>query len=127
MVAASSPLGRFSGVATAVSEHSLLDLFEQLRLRGQGYLEVSWQGSEYPMLAVGLSGMHAVIHLFERQDSVCLLQGDGSSTSEIVEVQIINELASFEGVFAVSVDNVQPILEQFANGELPQHVVRIPL
>jgi hypothetical protein len=71
--------------------------------------------------------MHAVIHLFERQDSVCLLRGDGASTSEIVEVQIINELVSFEGVFAVSVANVPPILEQFANGVLPQHVSRVPL
>ena len=79
------------------------------------------------MLAVGFSGIHAVIHLFEHQDSVCLIQGDGTSTSETVEVHIINELASFESVFAVSVANVPPILEQFANGELPQHVARVPL
>jgi len=118
IVAVTTPAGQFSGVAAPMGVEALLDLLEELQLRGQGYLEISRRDSDYPMLAVGLSGKHAVIHLFEAQDAVSLLQGDGTVVSEVVEVPIMGELAPFDGVFAVSVEDVRPVVEQFARGGL---------
>ncbi|KQR12118.1 hypothetical protein [Cellulomonas sp. Leaf334] len=75
LVAATSPDGRFLGVARALSEDALSDLMDELHRRDRGYLEIHHKGAEWPMLAVGHAGNRAVLHLFDSPGSVSLLQG----------------------------------------------------
>ena len=123
LVAATSPEGRFAGLATPASEDALSELLDEFQRRGQGYLEVMDALAEWPMLAVGLAGNLAVIHLFESPSSVCLLQGARSVPIEAVVVPIMDELATFDSAFAVSLDTARLVVQQFARRSLPHTLV----
>src|SRR4051794_35400492 len=106
-VAATSPEGLFIGVAHDTTEEALSELMDELQRRGQGYFEIHEAGAAWPTLAVGLAGPRAVIHLFENADSVSLLQSAGPSSAQAVDVPIMDELATFDSAFALSLETAR--------------------
>lgn len=127
LVAATSPDGRFPGVARAIGEDALSELVDELQRRDRGYLELHHEGAEWPMLAVGHAGNRAVIHLFDSPDSVSLLQGARTASATTVDVLIMDELATFGSDFAVQLETAHEVIHQFARGSLPETLVWIRL
>ena len=123
LVAATSPEGRFAGVESPLSPDALSDLLNELQRRGQGYVEVHDARAAWPMLAVGLSGNRAVIHLFKSADSVSLLRGAGPIPGAAIDVLIMDEIATFDGSFAVSLETARVVVQQFARRSLPDGLV----
>ncbi|MEV6667607.1 hypothetical protein [Streptomyces nigra] len=106
--------GRFSSNERSSEARELIDSFNALRSRGQGYVEVRLSGKEFPQLTLGFRGDKAVIHLFESEESVSLLVGDGvMSSSETLEVPIMDDVVSFSGDFVVGVDDGWEIVLRF--------------
>lgn len=123
LVAATTPDGRFAGVESPLSPGALSDLLDELVDRGRGYVEVRDGRATWPMLAVGRSGNRAVIHLFESADSVALLQEAGPTSLAAIDVPIMDEMVTFDGSFAVSLDKARLVAQQFASGSLPDGLV----
>jgi hypothetical protein len=123
LVVATSPVGRFTRVERPLSPDALSDLLDELQHRGQGYVEVHDARAAWPMLAVGLSGDRAVIHLFESADSVSLLQESGPTPGAAIDVLIMDEIATFDGSFAVSVETARVVVQHFARGSIPDGLV----
>jgi len=123
LVAATTPEGRFAGVRSPLSPDALSDLLDELQRRGQGYVEVHDAGAAWPMLAVGLIGNRAVIHLFESADMVSLLQGSGPVPAAAIDVPIMDEMVTFGGFFAVSLETAKVVVQRFARGSLPDGLV----
>ncbi|MFI8194743.1 hypothetical protein ACIF8T_39630 [Streptomyces sp. NPDC085946] len=101
----------------------LADHFAELRSRGQGYLGARLSGSEFSRLVVGFRSDRAVIHLFDGAERSFLLFGDGSAaTDAVVDVPIMDALATFSGDFVLTVDRPWALMNFFirtgAPGEL---------
>jgi hypothetical protein len=111
---ATSPTsGRFlSGEVARSDVMELVDRFEQLRASGQGYIEVN-RDDDHPAITLGFLGEHAVVHLMPDAESTSLLAGDGSSTADVVEVQIMDDLAEFTGDVVLSLDHAWAVVQQF--------------
>ncbi len=124
-VAATSPDGRFVGVAHGTTEEALSDLMDELQHRGMGYFELQDAAAMCRCSRWALRGTQAVIHLFfEDADSVSLLQGAGaSSPPQAVDVPIMGELATFDGAFALSLDTARQVVQDFVRGSLPDALV----
>jgi hypothetical protein len=110
----STATGRFSATETASSSADLLELFDSLTARGDGYVEVRRADSDFPLITIGFRGSRAVVHAASDTDSMSLLRGDGSLlATESVDVPIMDDSAAFTGDFVSTVDRARVVLEQF--------------
>ncbi|MFK0153645.1 hypothetical protein ACIQVK_16445 [Streptomyces sp. NPDC090493] len=106
--------GRFTPGERSSEMSDLASNFNQLRSRGQGYLEVRFPERPFPQLTLGFRDDYAVIHLFTDEESVSLLVGDGTLPSDTsVEVPILDDLTEFTGDFALSVDSAWDTVRNF--------------
>ncbi|MGW1094175.1 hypothetical protein ACWD5W_00110 [Streptomyces sp. NPDC002455] len=112
--------GQFNQSERSSELRDLADDFNELRSRGQGYLEVRLSGSEFPQLTLGFRGDHAVVHLFANEESTSLLIGDGAVPSEAtVEVPIMDDLTEFTGDFVLGIDQAWDVVRRFSQeGEI---------
>jgi hypothetical protein len=116
-------LRQFSPIERSSDLADLTDHFTALRSRGQGYLEVRLPGGEFPRLTLGFQDDQAVIHLFDAVEKSSLLVGDGTTTADaVVQVPIMDDLASFSGDCVLAVDRAWALVRHFirtgAPGEL---------
>ena len=95
-------------------ETELATRFEELRRRGEGYLEVSRGDADYPYVALGFRDGHAVAHWCDRPEAESLVHGDGSVPSEAsVDVLVIDDFAVFTGAFVMTLDHAWDLLHEF--------------
>ncbi|MFJ9710832.1 hypothetical protein [Streptomyces sp. NPDC101234] len=113
--AATSPeSGLFHPVERRSEMGDLSDRFNDLRSRGQGYVEVRLPNREFPVLTLAFRDDHAVVHLVSDTERVSLLMGDGTVPSGAeVEVPIIDDLAAFTGDFVLDVDRAWNLVHDF--------------
>jgi hypothetical protein len=122
--AATSPsTGRFAGVETRSTEDELLERCRELRERGEGYLEVRAPDRDFPCITLGFRGPLAVINLFDQPESVLLRRGDGSvAPDDVVEVPIMDDPATFTGMFVMTVDRAWELIQDFVRtGSVGDH------
>ncbi|MGW5134183.1 hypothetical protein [Streptomyces sp. NPDC004135] len=111
----SSESGRFNPIEQYSEVDAFGQKFEELRSRGRGYFEVRQSNAEYPRLGVGFQGDQAVVHLFLDEESVSLLEGDGTFPEEAtVELPIVDESATFTGGFVLGIDHAWSKVLSFA-------------
>ncbi|MEU9154610.1 hypothetical protein AB0D59_29630 [Streptomyces sp. NPDC048417] len=92
----------------------LSDRFNDLRSRGQGYVEVRSPDREFPVLTLAFRDDHAVVHLMSDTERVSLLVGDGTvSSGTEVDVPIMDDLAAFTGDFVLDVDRAWDLVHDF--------------
>jgi hypothetical protein len=112
--------GRYSAVERESDAGELADHFNELRSRGQGYLEVRLPVSEFPRLALGFQGDQAVIHRFDDIERSSLLVGDGTAVADaVVDVPVMDDLAAFSGDFVLTVDRAWAITRNFIQTGVP--------
>ncbi|MFF3412597.1 hypothetical protein ACFYW8_41975 [Streptomyces sp. NPDC002742] len=106
--------GRFSPNERRSELPDLASGFNELRSRGQGYLEVRFPDNAFPQLTLSFRGDHAVIHLFNDEASVSLLVGDGTVSPEVtIDVPIMDDLTEFTGDFILSVHHAWDVVQNF--------------
>ncbi|MFG2409087.1 hypothetical protein ACGFR8_33025 [Streptomyces brevispora] len=104
-VGTSPESGLFSPVETHSDAEELSGRFNDLRSRGQGYIEVRLPNREFPVLALAFRDDHAVVHLMSDTERTSLLVGDGTVPSgDEVEVPIMDDLVTFTGNFVLDID-----------------------
>ncbi|MFJ7945219.1 hypothetical protein ACIQ6K_16450 [Streptomyces sp. NPDC096354] len=113
--AATSPdSGRFSPVEKRSEVTDLSDRFNDLRSRGQGYIEVRSPNREFPVLMLAFRDDHAVVHLMSDAERMSLLAGDGTLPSDAeVAVPIMDELVAFKGDFVLVLDRAWDLVHNF--------------
>jgi hypothetical protein len=112
--------GRFSPAERVSDLRELAHHFNELRCRGQGYLEVRLPGGEFPLLTLGFQGDQAVIHLFDHAETSSLLVGDGSAAADaVVDVPVMDDLAEFSGNFVMAVDRAWALVRHFVQTGVP--------
>ncbi|MFF7290215.1 hypothetical protein [Streptomyces griseorubiginosus] len=93
----------------------LVDAFNLLRSRSQGYMEVRLSDKDFPQMTLSFQGGQAVIHLFTKEEIVSLLAGDGSVPADVaVEFPIMDDPVDFTGDFILGLDRAWEIVEDFA-------------
>lgn len=96
---------------------TFLRFLESLSMHGEGYAEVARGDQPFPILALSAASGHGVIHQFQSQDKSYVLRGDGSvPTGEVVELPIIEGLATFSGDFVLTLDLSIGAIAAFARG-----------
>ncbi|MFD7771115.1 hypothetical protein [Streptomyces sp. NPDC059787] len=127
--AATSPeSGLFHEVERCSEVKDLSDRFNDLRARGQGYVEVRWPDREFPVLTLAFRDGHAVVHLMSDTERMSLLVGDGTVPSEAgVEVPIMDNLAVFTGDFVLDVDRAWDVVHDFARTRAAGGAVASPV
>lgn len=111
--ATSSESGRFSPGERRSDVKDLSNRFNDLRSRGQGYLEVRLPDNEFPQLTLGFRDDQAVIHLINAE-GMSLLVGDGTVPSgAVVKVPIMDDLTEFTGDFVLRVDRAWDLVRDF--------------
>lgn len=118
LVAATSvETGRFIATEQWVDRDDLIRLVGQLSTFDQGYVEVRLVGDDFPALLVGFRKGFAVVQCVSGPDSMILLAGDGSVPgSELVDVLIMDDLATFTGEYVVESARAREVLLKFAEG-----------
>ncbi|MEV0474192.1 hypothetical protein AB0I50_30260 [Streptomyces prunicolor] len=113
--AATSPeSGRFHPVERRSEVKDLADRFNDLRSRGQGYVEVRSPNRDFPVLTLAFRDDHAVVHLMSDTGRMSLLAGDGTVPSSVeVEVPVMDDLAAFTGDFVLDVDRAWNLMHDF--------------
>jgi hypothetical protein len=112
--------GRFPAVERCSDIRELAYHFNELRCRGQGYLEVRLPGSAFPLLALGFRGDQAVVHRFDAAERSFLLAGDDIAAADtVVDVPVMDDLGLFTGNFVVSVDRAWAIVRDFIQTRAP--------
>ncbi|WP_405743255.1 hypothetical protein OG885_44215 (plasmid) [Streptomyces sp. NBC_00028] len=92
----------------------LTEHFTALRSRGQGYLEVSLPGDEFPWLTLGFQGAQAVVHLFSDAEKSALLIGDATAAADaVVHVPIMDDPAGFSGDYVLATDHAWALIHRF--------------
>ena len=115
--ATSVDTGRFTPVEQLVDRGALISLLDQLFTVDQGYVEIRRVDDYFPVLLVGFRRGLAVAQCMSNPDSMSVLAGDGSVPgSELVEVLIMDDLASFGGEYVVASPRALDILLEFASG-----------
>ncbi|MFF8315558.1 hypothetical protein ACF06V_00140 [Streptomyces bobili] len=83
--AATSPeSGLFHPVERRSEVKDLSDRFNDLRSRGQGYLEIRSPTREFPVLILAFREDHSVVHLMSDTERMSLLVGDDTVPSGAV-------------------------------------------
>ena len=113
--ATSTASGRFDALDTRSDIADLNDRFEELRARGEGYLELR-RTEDFPVLTVGFRGPVAVLQVLLSPEAVSLLKGDGSVENDQVEVPFMDETAEFSGESGVGVDRAWGLALSFLRG-----------
>ncbi|MFG2440558.1 hypothetical protein [Streptomyces sp. NPDC048508] len=113
--AATSPeSGQFHPVERRSEVKDLSDRFNDLRSRGQGYVEVRSPNGEFPVLILAFRDDHAVVHLMSDAERMSLLVGDGSVLSGAeVKVPIMDDLTAFTGDFVLDIDRAWDLVRYF--------------
>ncbi|WP_256918676.1 hypothetical protein [Streptomyces hilarionis] len=113
--AATSPeSGLFHPVERRSEVEDLSDRLNDLRSRGQGYVEVRSLDREFPVLILAFRDDHAVVHLMSGTERMSLLVGDGTvPTGAEVEVPITDDLAAFTGDFVLDIDRAWNLVHEF--------------
>jgi hypothetical protein len=72
---------------------------------------------------LGFRGPHAVIHLADGPESILLRRGDNSvSPDEEVEVPIMDDPATFTGMFVMTSDRAWELIQDFVrSGSVRNH------
>ncbi|MEU6950677.1 hypothetical protein ABZ957_36630 [Streptomyces sp. NPDC046316] len=114
--AATSPeSGLFCPVERCSEVQDLSDRFNELRSRGQGYIEVRSPNAEFPVLMLAFRDAQAVVHLMSGTQRMSLLVGDATVPSGAqVEVPIMDDLAAFTGDFVMDIDRAWGLVPRFA-------------
>jgi hypothetical protein len=122
-VATVSYPGRYHAGVIAGALDDLRAQVEPVRAHGEGYLEVSRPGSDYPALFVGFRGERAVVHFQEVPESMYQMNGDGSVPADAeIDVVILSEVMTFPGDCAMTWDRALEIMEDFARtGSVADH------
>lgn len=118
LVAATSvDTGRFTATEQSVDRDDLVRLVDQLSTIDQGYLEVRLVDDDFPALLIGFRKGFAVVQCMSGPESMTLLTGDGSVVgSELVDVLIMDDLATFTGEYVVESARARDVLLRFAEG-----------
>ena len=96
---------------------TFLRFLESLSTYGEGYAEVARGDHPFSMLALSAASGHGVIHQFQSEDKSYLLRGDGSvPAGEVVELPMLEGLATFSGDFVLTLDLALGAVEAFARG-----------
>ncbi|WP_247706181.1 hypothetical protein [Streptomyces liliiviolaceus] len=113
--AATSPeSGLFHPVERRSEVEDLSGRFNDLRSRGQGYVEVRLPNREFPVLTLAFRDDHAVVHLMSNTERMSLLMGDGTVPSGAeVEVPIIDDLTAFTGNFVLDTHRAWNLVHDF--------------
>ncbi len=92
----------------------LSDRLNELRSRGQGYVEVRSPDAEFPILILAFRDDHAVVHLMSSTERMSLLAGDSTVPSGAeAEVPIMDDLAVFTGDFVLDIDRAWDLVHSF--------------
>jgi hypothetical protein len=115
--------GSYRAGAIAGTDEDLRTVVEPVWARGEGYLEMSRPGSEYPALLIGFRDDHAVIHFQETAEVMYQLHGDSSvSAAQEVEVVILGEVMTFPGDCAIARERALQVMGEFARtGSVDTH------
>ncbi|MCX5115431.1 hypothetical protein OOK13_44845 [Streptomyces sp. NBC_00378] len=113
--AATSPeSGLFDPVERRSEVKDLADRFNDLRSRGQGYVEVRSPNREFPVLTLAFRDDHAVVHLMSDIERMSLLVGDSTVPSGAeVEVPVMDDLAAFTGDYVLDIDRAWDLVHDF--------------
>jgi hypothetical protein len=119
--AATSPESElFDPVERRTEVKDLSDRFNDLRSRGQGYVEVRSPNREFPVLTLAFRDDHAVVNLMSDTERMSLLVGDGTAPSGAeVEVPIMDDLAAFTGDFVLDTDRAWDLVHNFTQTRAP--------
>jgi len=107
--------GRFDAEVARSSAEALGERFAALKERGEGYLEVRGPES-FPALTMGFRGPVAVIQAFTDEESISVLECDGSVQGEWVEVPVMDEDAIFSGHLGIETDRAWGVVQSFLLG-----------
>jgi hypothetical protein len=107
--------GRFDALVVNTGIGVLNERFVALKERGEGYLEVR-RREGHPALTMGFRGSVAVVEAFSDEDSMSILEGDGSVHEESVEVPVMDEDAFFSGHFGVETERAWEVVQAFLQG-----------
>jgi hypothetical protein len=115
--AASLETGRFAPAEQSVDRDGLIRLVNQLSVIDQGYVEVRRVDDVFPAILVGFRKGLAVVQCMSGPESMALLTGDGSvAGSELVDVLIMDDLATFTGEYVLASARARDVLLKFADG-----------
>lgn len=96
---------------------AFLHFLESLSTHGEGYAEVARGNQPFPLLALSAASGRGVIHQVQSEDKSCLLRGDGSvPVGDVVELPIIEGVATFSGHFVLTLDLAVGVVEAFVRG-----------
>lgn len=110
--------GRFVPTERAVDRNAVAVLIDHLSSADQGYIEVRRHGADFPALLVGFRFGLAVVHCMSAPESMLLLAGDGSVPgSDLVEVLIMDDLASFTGEYVMESGRARDVVLRFLKGD----------
>jgi hypothetical protein len=104
--------GYFVANETNSNIDEFVERFEDLKARGQGYLEVR-RADNFPTLTFGFRRGLAVIHLMTSLESIALLVSDKTNKGD-AWVPIMDDLAEFTANFVLDLDSAWQIVEKFA-------------
>lgn len=118
LVAATSvETGRFAPTEQSVDRDDLIRLVDQMSAIDQGYVEVRLLDDHFPALLVGFRKGLAVVQCMSDPESMALLTGDGSvGGSELVDVLIMDDLATFTGEYVLESARARDVLLKFVDG-----------
>jgi len=120
---ATSPETSRVGVMMRTEFRELETRFIRLRSHGEGYLEVAVPTENSPELSLAFRGDHAVVEqlrVLDEDPKSFLLVGDGSLPPDAtVEVPIMDEDATFTGLFVMSVDRAWDAVRDFVSAGSP--------
>lgn len=109
--------GRFAPAERSVDRDDLIRLVDQLSTIDQGYVEVRLMDDDFPVLLAGFRKGFAVVQCLSGPESMTVLTGDDSVPgSELVDVLIMDDLATFTGEYVVESARAGDVLLKFAEG-----------
>jgi hypothetical protein len=117
VAATSVETGRFAPTEQPVDRDDLIRLVDQISAIDQGYVEVRLLDDDFPALLVGFRKGFAVVQCMSDPESMTLLTGDGSvGGSELVDVLIMDDLATFTGEYVLESARARDVLLKFVDG-----------
>jgi hypothetical protein len=114
--AATDPVsGRFSAIYATSTVGELEDRLDELRARGEGYVEVARAAQDYPTFMMGFRGAHAVLYRLDDAETMLIHVGDGSVPKDgIATVLVMENDNEIDGQFALSLGSAWGFVKEFA-------------
>jgi hydrogenase maturation factor len=91
----------------------LVTRFEELRVQGQGYIEIRAE-AEFPVVTLGFKDSVAVVQLMGADDGMSLLVADPLGNGD-AEVLVMDELVEFTADFVLDVDRAWQAVEEIVH------------